>query len=261
MDAGGKILVGAAAASLLALIGHFVTGPSFIDQLEARASTELAAQGLDGVDVTLGRDPLSRTALLDGKLTGDTKAQALAAVAGVPGIAGAKWLGDPAAAPAVAAAEAERAEADGAVADADGEVTPVDTAIADRPPASAAVTKCQGDVDTLLERKKLSFRSGSAWLSAESRAILDEVATVIKPCADARVEVGGHTDDDGNREVNRILSQERADRVRAALVERGVPEALITAKGYGATKPLVAHGGAAADARNRRIEFNVTDAN
>ena len=93
MDFGGKILVGAAATVALGLVGHILSGESFISDLEKQAQTELAARGLNDAMVTLGRAPLSRSAILDGDLADDAKQEAVNVVAAIPGISGASWLG------------------------------------------------------------------------------------------------------------------------------------------------------------------------
>ncbi|VAW02562.1 hypothetical protein MNBD_ALPHA04-2380 [hydrothermal vent metagenome] len=236
MEVGGKILTGAAATALLAFVGHYATGDSFIAELESKAKTELTAQGLDGVTVSLGRYPLSRTAVLDGDVSDDVKQNAGKAVQGIAGIAGYMWAGEG----PVAAAGSDT-----------GSGTGVDSA------TQAKVAQCQDGIDKTIEGKKLSFKSGSAYVSPASNKLLDEIAVALKPCSGLAIAVGGHTDDNGDAEVNRILSQERADRVRAGLIERGVSENLVTAKGYGAEQPLAKGGDAAADAQNRRIEFTV----
>ncbi len=236
MDVGGKIITGAAATALLALIGHYATGDSFIAELESKAKTELTAQGLDGVIVSLGREPLSRTAILDGDVSDDVKQKAGNAVQGIAGVADIRWAGED----SVAATGSDAGSGVGA-----------------DPATQAKVAQCQDGVDKSIGGKKLSFKSGSAYVSPASNKLLDEISAALKPCSGLAIAVGGHTDDNGDAEVNRILSQERADRVRAGLIERGVSENLVTAKGYGADQPLARGGDAAADAQNRRIEFKV----
>ena len=80
MEVGGKILTGAAVSMVLALAGHYATGEGFISGLEKTAQTEMTAQGMDGVKVSLARDPLSRKALLNGDVPNDIKLKALSAV-------------------------------------------------------------------------------------------------------------------------------------------------------------------------------------
>jgi outer membrane protein OmpA-like peptidoglycan-associated protein len=54
------------------------------------------------------------------------------------------------------------------------------------------------------------------------------------------------------------LSLERANAVRAALVDRGIAEDLLEAKGYGQTRHLVPNITAANRARNRRVALVIT---
>ena len=46
--------------------------------------------------------------------------------------------------------------------------------------------------------KTINFQSGSAYLAADSNAIIDELAKALAPCAGTKVEVQGHTDLTGN---------------------------------------------------------------
>lgn len=248
MDVGGKILTGAVATALLALAGHYITGDGYISGLETKAQTEMTAQGIEDVTVSFARAPLSRKAVLDGDVSDDIKQKALNAVAAVTG-ASAVWAGSD----LVATADAgDGGSTDAKTADGSANVDPA---------TQAAVTKCQGGVDKAIEGKKLSFRSGSAYVSPASNKILDAVAVALKPCSGLAIAVGGHTDDNGNGQVNKILSQERADRVRAGLIKRGISETLVTATGFGAEQPLATGSGPEADAQNRRIEFKVQSAN
>lgn len=244
MEIGGKILTGAAVTALLAVAGHYATGDGFISGLEHAAQTEMTAQGMDGVTVTFSHDPLSRKALLDGDVSNDVKLSAMNAVSDIPGISSAHWVSDD-----IARTGPDRSSKQ------------INGGPAVDPAIDAAVKDCQSGVDKVIENKKLSFRSGSAYISPASNKILDEVAAALKPCSGLAIAVGGHTDDAGNAEVNRIMSQERADRVRAGLMERGIPENLITATGYGAQQPLATGSGPEADAQNRRIEFKLSATN
>jgi len=236
MKSGNKILTGAAATVILALVGHVATGDRFISGLEQKAQTELDARGLGAAKVSFGRAPLTRDAMLDGDLPDSAKEDALAVVLDIPGVSSVSWKGK----------QAE--EKTGS----DGSAGPVLTATdQDR------IAKCQADVDRIAETRKINFRSGSAYVSLESKQILDELAKALKACDGLTIAVEGHTDDNGDRDVNRVMSQERADRIKAGLVERGIAANLITATGYGSTRPRAKGSDAAADAQNRRIEFRI----
>lgn len=236
MEIGSKILTGAAATVVLALVGHAVTGDNFINGLEQKAQTELDARGLEGASVSFARDPLSRAAVLDGEADDEEKREALTVVMAIPGVSSASWKGEH----VIAAAE------DGA----SGAGVPA-TADQDK------IAKCQSDVDQIMAANNISFRSGSAYVSLDTKKVLDQIAAALQSCDGLSVAVEGHTDDNGNKDVNRDMSQERADRIKAGLVERGIAEALISAKGYGSTRPRAEGSGAAADAQNRRIEFRI----
>ena len=241
MQVGGKILVGATATVVLALVGHAVTGDTFISGLEQQAQAELTARGLDGASVRFGRDPLSRSAILDGDLADDAKQEALNVVTAIPGVSGASWQGEE---------KLEKAAEEG------GSTTPeVGSATLQK------IAECQDGVDKITESSKISFRSGSAYVAPESNQILDRVAAALKACDGLTIAVEGHTDDNGDRDVNKTMSQERADRIKAGLVERGISENLVTATGYGSARPRAKGSDAAADAQNRRIEFRIGSAN
>jgi outer membrane protein OmpA-like peptidoglycan-associated protein len=141
--------------------------------------------------------------------------------------------------------------------------TPVAAAPAAAPvPAAtaAAVTECQSDINAVMTGKTVNFKSGSAYLAADSNALLDDVAKVLKPCAGTSVEIQGHTDLVGGADTNLILSQSRADTVKKALVSRGLVADTLSAKGYGATQPLENVINPAANAKNRRTIFAISAA-
>jgi outer membrane protein OmpA-like peptidoglycan-associated protein len=73
------------------------------------------------------------------------------------------------------------------------------------------------------------------------------------------VELAGHTDDVGNAQYNLKLSAERAEVVRKALVDNGINENRLTARGYGSTKPLVPNDSEEHRAMNRRTEMIVIE--
>jgi len=72
-----------------------------------------------------------------------------------------------------------------------------------------------------------------------------------------RVRIEGHTDDQGEDEYNLRLSQRRAETVREALIERGMPAEMLEAQGFGAQRLLTRGDSEASMQRNRRVEFVV----
>jgi len=109
-------------------------------------------------------------------------------------------------------------------------------------------------------RHQIQFALDSAVILPESFGILTEVAdTLIRHPEIRRIEVQGHTDNSGTPEHNRQLSEERSESVRGWLVQHGVGPDRMLAKGYGQTRPLVPNVTAANRAKNRRVQFIISD--
>lgn len=94
-------------------------------------------------------------------------------------------------------------------------------------------------------------------LKPQSTVELDKLADFLKKNTKLAIEIGGHTDNDGDDARNMALSDNRAKAVMSYLVSKGIDAARITAKGYGETKPLVANDTPDNKAQNRRVEFMV----
>ena len=71
------------------------------------------------------------------------------------------------------------------------------------------------------------------------------------------MQVVGYTDSQGDPAANRILSERRAQQVRAGLVAAGLDRARVTAQGRGADAPVADNRTAAGRAKNRRVEIVV----
>jgi OmpA-OmpF porin, OOP family len=138
-------------------------------------------------------------------------------------------------------------------------VPPID--VPPRPEDFAPIGRPCGSVVRLDE--SVLFEFGESDLRPEAAPVLDEVAAVIIE-RDARVEVIGHTDSIGDEASNQVLSEDRADAVRTALLERGVADD-ITATGRGKTEPIAPNVNAdgsdnpAGRQLNRRVEIAILD--
>jgi outer membrane protein OmpA-like peptidoglycan-associated protein len=108
--------------------------------------------------------------------------------------------------------------------------------------------------------KKIHFELNSAKIKGDSFSLLEEIADfMIRNPNIKKVEIQGHTDNSGTREINQRLSQDRADAVRGWLVDHSVESSRLTAKGYGASRPLAPNVTPANRARNRRVQFVVLE--
>ncbi|MCC3151747.1 PA14 domain-containing protein [Hymenobacter sp. BT770] len=99
----------------------------------------------------------------------------------------------------------------------------------------------------------LYFNQGQARLLPAARTALDGLAAVLSSRPDLRLEVQGHTDNVGNAELNRQLSQQRAEAVCLYLTAHGVAAGQLRPVGYGGTQPVADNADPAQRPRNRRV--------
>ena len=105
----------------------------------------------------------------------------------------------------------------------------------------------------------VNFRTGSAVLSPDSKAKLDEIATKALNAKGYVLEVSGFADATGSVERNRALSQRRADAVIRYLVENhSIPlRRIVTPYGYGESNPVAENTSRDGRAQNRRVEVKL----
>ncbi len=100
------------------------------------------------------------------------------------------------------------------------------------------------------------FRHDEAILLPEARGRLDRVADALKQMpSDRKIVIEGHADATGTDEYNRRLSEERANAVRAHLLQRGVAADQVVAEGRGEQEPIAPNQTAEGRANNRRVEI------
>ena len=105
----------------------------------------------------------------------------------------------------------------------------------------------------------LNFRRGSAVLSADAKSQLDQLAQKAIQSKGYVLEVSGYASREGGKELNRRLSQQRADNVIRYLVENhNVPlRRIITPYGYGELNPVADNTTRTGRAENRRVEVKI----
>jgi OmpA-OmpF porin, OOP family len=103
----------------------------------------------------------------------------------------------------------------------------------------------------------VNFATGSASLSPQAAAALASLGRALASpeLAPFRFAIEGHTDSAGDAELNRALSQRRAEAVRDFLVTRhAIAPARLTASGLGEGQLLVPTPDNTPEARNRRVQ-------
>ncbi len=218
------LVLGVLACIALAYTVGGASGPAIVDRLSAPAAAAIQQAGGDGVEAQF-RSPNgwpSRHPVLTGaeNLDTSTRSNIAHAVAALPGVGGIRW--------------------------ADGDLMVEQ---------HFSPLHCQEDVQALLRARTIRFEEGSATIDEASRSLIDEVASSLRPCLGAVIEISGHTDRSGPEDINIELSTERADAVRAALINRGIPGDVLRVEGEGSSHPV--EGLEPTDPANRRIEFAV----
>ncbi len=99
------------------------------------------------------------------------------------------------------------------------------------------------------------FDFDKATLQPVSEPILRQVAALVAPGSDAKLEVQGHTDNVGGDEYNQKLSEARARSVVEWLTSHGVEAGRLTSRGYGRTQPIADNATVEGRAKNRRVEI------
>ena len=125
------------------------------------------------------------------------------------------------------------------------------------PTRSAEAQRCQASLTAATDAGTITFQRASAELDRRSHQTLNALAQIVRSCPSYVIEIAGHTDNEGEPDRNKRLSDRRARSVQDYLVKAGVPQQMLTAEGYGEDKPIVANDTPANMARNRRIEFRV----
>lgn len=120
---------------------------------------------------------------------------------------------------------------------------------------------CHLDDLVPLRLEGVTFALDTALLTASSATVLKQAAWLLKSEPGIRVEVAGHTDDQGPADYNVTLSEQRARAVAEYLIAEGVKASRLTVVGYGESepeKPVTGLSGQALDAAraiNRRVEL------
>lgn len=103
------------------------------------------------------------------------------------------------------------------------------------------------------------FDTGKAELKEGAEPSLDRLAEFLSENPQRRLLIEGHTDSRGSDELNRELSDNRADAVAEALVERGVASDRLRSVGLGEEYPVASNDTAAGMQQNRRVEIIVSE--
>ena len=105
--------------------------------------------------------------------------------------------------------------------------------------------------------RNVFFDTGKSTLRMESNGELDRIVKLLKDVPTLKIEISGHTDNTGSAAINETLSQQRAEAVVTYLKNKGIAPTRLTAKGYGASKPVNSNSSDEGRQQNRRTEFEI----
>ncbi len=101
------------------------------------------------------------------------------------------------------------------------------------------------------------FDWDSAKLNPQATSVVGQAAAAYKTKGGARINATGHTDTSGTEAYNMALSLRRANAVKDALVQQGVPATAISVVGRGQQGLLVQTGPNVREPQNRRVEIAI----
>lgn len=107
---------------------------------------------------------------------------------------------------------------------------------------------------------EVDFLPGTATLTPNSAVRLTDAANLLsRDIVGGPIQVQSHTSDEGDPDVNFLLTQDRAEAVVQYLVSEGIDPATLTAQGFGAAEPIADNATAEGRAANERVVLIVEE--
>jgi outer membrane protein OmpA-like peptidoglycan-associated protein len=110
----------------------------------------------------------------------------------------------------------------------------------------------------IMDISDVQFATGKYTLTPGAREKLAKAAGILMAYPGLALRLEGYTDSTGTGAHNLKLSQERADEVKAYLIQQGVSPQAVSAVGYGAANPVASNATATGRSENRRVELVVS---
>ena len=91
----------------------------------------------------------------------------------------------------------------------------------------------------IIKTDPIYFDYNMWYIRKESKVVLGRVIALMKKYPDMIIEIGSHTDSRGNAKFNEDLSQKRANSTRDFIIQSGINNIRVIAKGYGESVPNI----------------------
>ncbi|WP_017258191.1 OmpA family protein [Pedobacter arcticus] len=114
---------------------------------------------------------------------------------------------------------------------------------------------CPKEEMKVYDYKNIQFEFNSSVLKTSSYAVLETIAQQIKTSGKTKFLVNGHSSAEGTEQRNMALSVDRANAVKAYLVNNGVASSRLITKGYGEAQPVADNATESGRVLNRRVEI------
>ena len=102
-----------------------------------------------------------------------------------------------------------------------------------------------------------TFEQGESHLQAPALKDLDRITQAMNDFPSLEILFEGHTDNQGDFQLNLKLSEERVEEVKNYLLTKGISAERITTKGWGQTRPIASNATDERRKLNRRVEFTI----
>lgn len=112
---------------------------------------------------------------------------------------------------------------------------------------------------TTIVLNNIFFETDKYDLRRESDYELGRLIKFLNDNPKIKIEIGGHTDNTGSEQHNRLLSQNRANSIVTYLISKGIAPARLTSRGYGSSSPAAPNDTPENRAKNRRTEVKVVE--
>ena len=113
------------------------------------------------------------------------------------------------------------------------------------------------EVGQTIKMENIFFELNKSNLDPKSFPELNELAAFLAKNSKMKIEIAGHTDNQGSESYNKKLSQNRVNSVVDYLIKQGVASNRLVGKGYGESKPVATNDTEEGRALNRRVEFTI----
>lgn len=112
-------------------------------------------------------------------------------------------------------------------------------------------------VDEIKILRGIYFATGKSDILPQSYNELQHLLEQLRTNPDLKIELRGHTDNQGTAGFNMQLSQARAEAVAQYLINRGIDVSRIQTQGFGKSMPVDSNDTPEGRSHNRRVEYRV----